>query len=76
MLIRELSVSACHTENGYTARREEAAMSDQAAIHLVTDYFKSLQASIARPFLELMAQLFSVEDIATPGGGHSRPRRH
>ena len=50
-------------------------MSDQPGpIHLVTDYFKSLQASICETLsgIDGSAQ-FSVEDIETPGGGHSRP---
>ena len=51
-------------------------MSDQPGpIDLVTDYFKSLQASICETLsgIDGSAQ-FSVEDIETPGGGHSRPR--
>ena len=51
-------------------------MSDQPGpIHLVTDYFKSLQATICETLsgIDGSAQ-FSVEDIETPGGGHSRPR--
>ena len=51
-------------------------MSDQPGpITLVTDYFKSLQASICETLsgIDGSAQ-FSVEDIETPGGGHSRPR--
>ena len=51
-------------------------MSDQPGpIHLVTDYFKSLQASICETLsgIDGSAQ-FSAEDIETPGGGHSRPR--
>ena len=51
-------------------------MSDQPGpIHFVTDYFKSLQASICETLsgIDGSAQ-FSVADIETPGGGYSRPR--